>query len=103
MTKRTTKPAPVSTGRGINEFAKQYDPRARIDAGIAAAFKSLGDAWEYESEFCKRAGICTRDLSPRRDALADFFVVVKEPGGLNPRRVWCGTKKFADQLRKRLA
>lgn len=99
MTKRTPKQTVTTSGRGLDEFSKRYDANARADAGIRDALKSLGDAWEYENEFCRRAKICTRELTDRRDKLAGFFVTTR---GRNPRRIWCGTKKFATQLRARI-
>lgn len=83
-------------GRSLAEFKQAYDKNTIIPQKIKAALKELGSAWEYESEFIKRAGINYTDINAFRDMFADHVVVIKRES----KKIWCGTASFANQLKE---
>lgn len=90
--RKDTKPG----GRSLAEFKQAYDKNTIIPQKMRAALKELGAAWEYESEFIKRAGVSYTDLNAFRDMFADHVVVVKRES----KKIWCGTPSFANQLKE---
>lgn len=98
-----SKPQPKPTaktkqaGRGLTDFRAAHDKRFIVPAKIRAGLESLGESWEYEQEFLRRCGLSTTDFSIYRDEFSDFWVQV---GGKSPKRIWAGTKKFAETLRE---
>jgi hypothetical protein len=85
-------------GKDLEAFRMAHDKSYLIPRKIKAALEQLGDSWEYEAEFIRRAGVCQTDFAAYRDEFMEFCVPV---GGKNAKRVWAGTKKFAAQLRER--
>jgi hypothetical protein len=84
-------------GKTLAEFRAAHDKAFIVPTKIKAALDALGDGWEYEAAFIKIAGISQADCSSYREKFEDFVVVV---GGKTTKRVWCGTKKLATQLRE---
>lgn len=86
-----------TVGKGVQEFRALHDKAFIVPTKIKAALEALADGWEYEAAFIKLAGISQADCSAYREKFEEFVVVV---GGKTTKRVWCGTKKLATQLRE---
>lgn len=84
-------------GKSLADFRAAHDKSFIVPKKIKEALEHLADGWEYEAQFIKLAGISQADCSVYREQFADFLVVV---GGKTQKRVWCGTKKLATQLRE---
>lgn len=67
----------------------------KINAGLEALKKS-GDAWEYEGEFMKRAGISQTDVGQFRP---QFEAHVVETKGKSAKRAWFHDVKAAAEMR----
>ena len=93
----------ATKGKDIAAFRAQFDKSFIIPQKIKAALADLGASWETELEFMKRAGICTTDLARFRDGFSDHYIDVRGAGRSNSKRVWAGTKAYADQLRGTLS
>lgn len=91
-----TKPKPKLND--LDSFRKQFDKSVIVPAAIERSLKELGDSWETEADFIKRTRIGTLDFVKFRDRFSDFFLEVREAGKA-PKRVWCGTKAFAQKCR----
>jgi len=84
-------------GKSLAEFRAAHDKGFIVPQKIREALKKLGPGgWEYELEILKLAQISTTDLGTFRSEFEDHIVMT---GGKNPKRVWCGSKALADQLR----
>jgi hypothetical protein len=94
-----SKKAPESKGRSLDEFANLHDKATIVPRKIRDALTQLGDSWEYETDFMRRAGLSPTDLARYREPFLDHCVMVP---GRNPKRAWAGTLKFAAKLRGRL-
>ena len=81
--------------KGVAEFRAAHDKAFIVPARLKAALAELGDAWEYEAEFLREAGVSNADISTFRDEFVDNIVVIDRNG----KRVWCGTKALANKLR----
>ena len=99
MSKPQPKPTTKSkqSGRSLTDFRAAHDKSFIVPAKIRAGLESLGDAWEYEQELLRRCGLSTTDFSIYRDEFAEHWIQV---GGKSPKRIWAGTKKFAETLRE---
>jgi hypothetical protein len=87
-------------GRSASEFTQQFDRSFIVPKKIAEALKKLGDAWVYERELMALAGgVSTTEIARYREKFEGHVV---ETNGRNPRRLWCGTAKFATKLRLQL-
>lgn len=91
-----SEPKAKAVGKGLQEFRALHDKAFIVPTKIKAALEALADGWEYEAAFIKLAGISQADCSAYRDQFEEFVVIV---GGKTQKRVWCGTKKLATQLR----
>ena len=95
----------VSTKKAktLSDFRAAHDKNFIIPKRIESALKSLADdspeAWEYEIEFIKRAGLATTQLAEFRDQFEDFIVTVASTHSRGGKRIWCGTKALAAKLR----
>jgi len=83
-------------GKDLAAFRSAHDKSFIVPERIKKGLADLGDSWEYEQEFVKRCNLSLADFSRYRDQFADFFV---EIGGKSIRRVWAGSKGFAEKLR----
>jgi hypothetical protein len=100
----TTKSSPLTKppvpsrhkGKSADEFRKLHDPNYIVPKRIKDALAALGDGWEYEIEFLRLAGISTTQLGQFREQFEDHIVLI---GGRNPKKVWAGTVKLAEELR----
>lgn len=86
-------------GKDIEAFRAAHDKSYIVPKKVKEALAELGDAWEYESDFVRRCALSQTDFAAYRDQFSDFYV---ELGGRNPKRVWAGTKAFANKLRERM-
>lgn len=84
------------TGKDFESFRAAHDKNFIVPNKIKAGLAALGESWMYEAEFMKSCGISQTDFAAYRDQFAEFYVDV---GGRNPKRVWAGTKAFANKLR----
>lgn len=91
--KRTRKKKAV--GKNIKEFRSNHDKNYIIPKRIDQALTDLGEAWLYEAEFLRQAGVANTDIPQFRDQYEDHIVYVDRT-----KRIWCGTKEFADELRE---
>lgn len=88
------KPAP---GKDLAQFRASHDKSFIVPRAIQMGLATLGPSWEYEQEFVKRCGLSLADFSKYRERFADHCV---EIGGKSVRRVWAGSKAYADKLRE---
>ncbi len=88
--------ATAKTGKNLDAFRASHDKSYIVPKRISDALAKMGEAWCYEQELLKLAGLSTTDLAGYRDGFADFWL---EVGGRNPKRVWAGTKAYAAKLR----
>lgn len=86
-------------GRDIDAFRAAHDKSFIVPKRIREGLAALGDSWEYEVEFIKRCQLDTTSFAAYREQFKDFYV---EIGGKSPKRVWSGTKAFANKLRERV-
>lgn len=84
-------------GKSIEDFRKAHDKSFIVPAKIKDGLAQLGESWEYEAEFIRRCSLCQTDMAAYRERFEDHFIII---GGKNPKRIWAGTKKLADQLRE---
>lgn len=94
---KVQKHSPKAAGKTLDEFRAAHDKSYIVPKKIRDGLAALGDSWEYEVEFIRRCGLSVTDLAAYRDP--EFTEFYLEVGGRNPKRIWCGTKKFAEQLR----
>lgn len=87
-------------GKSLDDFRAAHDKSFIVPKKIRDGLAQLGESWEYEVEFMRRCGLSTTDLAAYRTSFQDHVVDI---GGKNPKRIWAGTKKFATQLREKLA
>lgn len=84
-------------GKSLQDFRASYDPEYIVPRKIEAALAALGESWETETEFARRADVGTTNLSRFRAQYEDYTVQI---GGRNSKFVWAGTKEFAARLRE---
>lgn len=90
----------------LDSFRAAHDPNviipAKIRAALAALEKAEGpEAWEYDAEFLKRAGVNYNQMGAYRDEFAAHIVTVKS-GDRKPRPVWFSNAANAEKMRKKL-
>jgi hypothetical protein len=90
-----------AAGKSLDDFRAAHDSSYIVPTKIKAALADLGEGWEYEAEFSKRAGLCNTDFAKYREQFSDFYVNVG--GARTQKRVWAGTKAFATKLREKLS
>lgn len=87
---------PRRKGKGLAEFKRLHDKDTITRNRIESALQSLGEAWEYESEFVQRAGVTYADLGNYREAYEGNWVFIKR----EQKRAWAGSKELAAQMRE---
>lgn len=89
-------------GRTLDEFAKTFDKRVIVPGRIKAALKDLGARYLYEGEFIKKCKLSTTDFARYRKPFLAHCVNVphRNGAGMQVKRAWAGTTKFAAALRK---
>jgi hypothetical protein len=101
MTKpKQAAPKPVSSlVKGRDEFRAAHDKSFIIPNRIREGIKKLNPAGcADEIDFLKLAGLSTTDLARFRHLFEENIVNVGTER--QPKRVWAGSKKFADELRE---
>lgn len=89
--------APATGKKTLADFRKEYDKDFIVPEKIKKALKDLGpDGWEYESVFCKGAGISLSDLAAYREGFSEYVVHLRR----DSKRAWAGSKKTAAQMRE---
>jgi hypothetical protein len=97
--KSTPATAPRLGVKSLADFRQTYDRSFIIPGKIRAALKALGSGgWEYEVDFCKRAGVSPHDLSTYREPFSDYFVSLGREG----RRAWAGSPGMARAMKEML-
>ena len=91
-------PPVKSSGRTLDDFRSVYDKDTIIPAKIRAALAELGESWEYESEFVRRAGLSYADLSAYRPMFEAHCIHIRR----DDKRAWAGSPQFANRLREML-
>lgn len=82
--------------RTLADFRATYDKDTIVPSKIKAALKSLGNSWEYESEFVKRAAISFADMATYRELFESNVIHIRQ----DSKRVWAGTVSLAKQMRE---
>jgi hypothetical protein len=85
-------------GKDLAAFRQAYDKSLIVPQAIETGLKTLGEAWEPQIEFINRCGVTPINFSAYRERFADYYVEVRDSGKA-PKRVWCGTKSFAQKCR----
>lgn len=94
----TAKKTPA--GKTLADFRAVHDKNFVIPQKITKALEELGDSWEYELEFQKRAQLSVTDFAKFRDQFAEFWVDLPTDRTSRGKRVWAGTKTMATKLRE---
>lgn len=87
------------SGKTLDEFCEKFDKSLVTINKIKEGLAQLGDAWEYEIEFLKRCSLSVTDLAREREEFSDYYVIVPAKP---PKRIWAGTKEFAEKLRAKV-
>lgn len=94
-------------GKTLEQFRAAHDRKLALKKRAEAAFKSLGNSWEYEGDFVKRAGMSISDWGAIRGDYADYTLLVKASFGRgsngSTRRVMAGNPAFAKKLKESLS
>lgn len=85
-----------TTGKDFEAFRAAHDKSFIVPKKIREGLAKLGESWLYEAEFMKLCSLSQTDFAAYRDQFTDFYVTV---GGRTAKRVWAGTKAFANKLR----
>ena len=93
-----SRPASAGAGTmGLEEFRAAHDKSFIVPKRIQEALDSLGpDKCMYESDFIRKVNVSTNELAQYRDMFAAFWLPTTRDGR---RRVWAGSKEFAEELR----
>lgn len=86
-------------GKSVADFRAAHDASFIVPQKIREALKKLGPkGWEYEQDFMRLTTppISQTHIGQYREQFSEFWFVV---GGHSQRRVWCGSKDLADELR----
>jgi hypothetical protein len=95
MPKVKTKAEP--TGKTLQDFKQLYDVDQKAVNTIKATLKKLGnDLWMYEADFIRECKVSPLKVAAYREMFIDYIVFLRK----ERRRVWCGSTKFAEQLRE---
>lgn len=89
------------TAKTLADFKALYDKNVYVPNRIRAAFAAMlekdgAEAWDYEADFIKRAGISQTDASAFREQFAEHVV---ETSGKSPKKVWFASAKVAAKAR----
>lgn len=95
--------ASKSSGKTLAEFRARFDRSVvvpnKIKAALAALLKEEGaEAWEYEADLVKRAGVSQGEIATYREQFEKHVVIVRETGR-NERKVWFADPKVAAKVR----
>lgn len=97
-----TKQKPTYTT--LADFQAANNPDIKIPAKIRAGLESLlaegKEAAEYETEFCRRAGISPSVVGKYRDQFAKHILSVRPDGRSTSKNVWFADAKVAEKARK---
>lgn len=85
-------------GRSLADFRSEHDKDFIVPGRIKKALETLGEAWEYETDFARLAGVGLADLGIYRDKFEEYYVVVNRSG----KRAWSGSKATAQKMREML-
>jgi hypothetical protein len=107
MKQTKTRPDSAPARKTVATFRELHDRNVIIPKKIretldAMKAKDGPEAWEYEADFIRLAGIGGSDLNAHRDEFAEHIVEAKPIGKGNtrsPRRVWFATVKAAKSAR----
>jgi hypothetical protein len=93
----------TAKGKTLADFRAQHDPDVvvpnKIKAALASLAKEGAEAWDYEMDFMKRAGISTTQVGAFREQFSDHVVEARTVGGKSPRKVWFADPKVAAKAR----
>lgn len=90
----------ASAKKSLADFKSAHDKSFIVPTKIKAALAALGpDAWEYEVDFIRIAGISSQDVAKYRSQFEDHLVTVKNKAR-EDRRVWAGSKALAAKMRE---
>jgi hypothetical protein len=101
--KKTTAKPPVAATQhnGREAFRVAHVKSVIIPKKIEAAIKAMrakaADAWMYDMEFLREAGVSANDAKPFREQFADFTVIVGP--NRTAKTVWCCSKALAEEFR----
>jgi len=85
----------------IEDIQASHDQDYMIPRAIEVGIDNIGeDAALYEHDFAKLAGVSITELSRYRDQFADYWAETKRGG---KRRIWAGSSKMADEIRRRIS
>lgn len=94
--------ATATKGKTLAEFKARFDRSVvvpnKIRAALAALAKEGPEAWEYEGDIIKRAGISQSDMGLFREEFEKHVVLVRE-SGRSDRKVWFADAKVAAKVR----
>lgn len=83
-------------GNSLDDFRQKHDKSFIVPTKIKEALKKLGNAWMYESDFIRMAGLSQSDFANFREPFVDDHALVVE----RTKRVWCGSKAMTEKLRE---
>ncbi len=88
----------------LDSFRAQFDTNVvvpnKIRAALAALAKEGPEAWDYELDFIKRAGLSQTQIGMFREQFAKHVVEVRPVGGgKSARKVWFADAKVAAKVR----
>jgi hypothetical protein len=90
----------------LADFKSKFDRDVVVPGKIKAALDGLRkegpEAWEYEGDFIKRAGLSQTDMGTYREQFEKHVVIAKEIGKSSSgagRRVWFADPKVAAKIR----
>ena len=96
---KTTKPSFSS----LADFQAAHNPDIKIPAKIRTGLESLlaegKESAEYETEFCRRAGIGPSVIGKYREQFAKHVVPVRPEGSSSTKNVWFADIKIAAKAR----
>lgn len=86
----------------LADFKAKFDQDVVVPNKIKAALAALGkegqEAWEFEMDFVKRAGLSQTQLGTYRGQFEKHVVLVRETGR-SERKVWFADAKVASKAR----
>lgn len=85
-------------GKSLQDFRELYDNDYIVPKRIQKALKELGESWEAEMDFSRRANVSLQNLNLYKDQFEDHIIVVTH----KKKRLWAGTVKFAEKCREML-
>lgn len=96
---KAAKAPSLYTGKSLEDFQALHDKNFIVPKKIREALVKLGASWCTEVEFLKLASISTTEGAMFREQFKDFYVEVDS----SKKRVWAGTKAYANTLRAKLS